>query len=126
MTTEYQVQVTGYAPTRTTAVVTVDNLVPGRRIGRAIAGFGTWFGAALVGALIPVAHLILAPVLLVASFVVLVQRLGVSALVLSAHGICPDCAAEQDLDMPRVFRLPADVTCRNCHRRLTLTVPPNS
>jgi len=113
--------VTGYAPKRTTAVVTVDNLVPGRRIGRAIAGFGIWFGCALIGALIPVLHLILVPVLLIGAFVVLVQRLSVSALVKRAHGTCPDCGAEQDLDVPRAFQLPVDVTCRGCQRRLTLT-----
>ena len=117
---------TGYAPTRTEAVMTVDNLVPGRRIGRAVGGFGIWFGAALLGALIPVAHFLLVPVLLIGAFVVLVQRLGVSALVKRAHGTCPDCGAEQDLDVPRAFHLPVDVTCRACQRRLTLTPQPGT
>ncbi|MFI5207737.1 MAG: hypothetical protein ACHQX4_06935 [Gemmatimonadales bacterium] len=98
----------------------VEPLAPGRRFGRAVAGFGLWFLAAIVAVFIPVAHLILVPLFLVAAFVTLIVRAGTAVLVRSASGICPDCGTEQQLEISGAWRLPKDVTCRNCHRRLTL------
>lgn len=110
----------GYGPKEAEATLVLDPLVPGRRIGRAVAGFGVCFGAALVSVLIPVAHFILVPGFLVAAFVVFVVRLGVTTLVVAAHGTCPDCAAEQDLDLLGPWKGFREVTCRSCHRPLQL------
>lgn len=116
--------VTGYAPEPTAATVRLDPLVPGRRVGRAVASFAVLFVIALVSVLIPVAHFLLVPGFLIAAFVSLIVRLGVTTLVLGARGTCPDCGVEQDFDLPKAWRLPQDVTCRGCQRRLTLTAAP--
>jgi hypothetical protein len=126
LVTDVQVQVRGYAAEPATAVVRLDPLVPGRRIGRAVTGFAALFAIALVSALIPVAHFLLVPGFLIAAFVTLAVRLGVTTLVLSAHGKCPDCGLEQDFDLAKSWRLPQDTACRGCHRRLTLTAEPTS
>ena len=112
--------ITGYQPVEADAVVEIESLAPGQRIGRAIGGFALWFLAAVAVAFIPVAHFLLVPLCLVGAFVTLVVRIGTTARVRSATGTCPDCGTEQCLDIHGAWRLPKDVTCRNCHRRLTL------
>jgi len=110
----------GYSPQEADAVVVLDPLVPGRRLGRAVAGFGICFGAAILAVLIPVAHFVLVPGLLAAAFVVFAVRLSVATLVVSAHGTCPDCGADQDLDLLGPWKGFREVTCRACHRPLQL------
>lgn len=126
MVTEITVRVTGYAPEPATAIVRLDPLVPGRRIGRAVASFGIFFALALVSVFIPVAHFLLVPGFLIAAFASLVVKLGVTTLVLGAHGACPDCGALQDFDLSGAWRLPQDIACRHCQRRLTLTAIPGT
>src|SRR5205823_5366802 len=70
-----------------------------------------------------VAHLVL-----VASFLAyggwqFFQRLGTVELATDAHGTCPDCGAEQALDLAARWRAPQPVTCRQCHRGLQLVLP---
>ncbi|MFI5279228.1 MAG: hypothetical protein ACHQU1_01935 [Gemmatimonadales bacterium] len=120
MVTRQALHLRGYGAPETVATVEVDSLAPGQRLGRAVAGFGLWFVGAIVAVFIPVAHFILVPLCLVAAFVTLIVRAGTSVLVRSASGTCPDCGTAQQLDVSGTWRLPKDVTCRNCHRRLTL------
>lgn len=121
MITEHRVHVTGYAPAPTEALVTVENIERSRRIRRAVAGFSLFFTLALLSVFIPVGHFILVPVFLISSVVTLTTRLAMTARVIRAHGSCPDCGREQDFDVQGSWRLPVDVTCRGCQRRLTMT-----
>ena len=120
MVTKQTLHLRGYSSSETDAVVEVEPLAPGSRVGRAIGGFFAWFGAAIVTAFIPVAHFLLVPICVLAAFVALIVRLGTEVRIHAAVGKCPDCGAEQQLDLHGSWRLPKDVTCRNCHRRLTL------
>ena len=111
----------GYHPDATEAVLEVDELSTGRRVGRALKGFAAWFAAAVVCVLIPVAHFVLVPGCLLGAFIVLVLRLRARSLVVSAHGTCPDCGAAQDLDVLGPWRGEArSLACRACHRGLEL------
>lgn len=111
----------GYAPTSTVAVVSVEHIPKPRRIRRAVTGFGLWFLGAMVSVLVPVGHFLLVPTCLITAFVVASRRLGMADVVVRCHGSCPDCGAEQDMDVPGTFKLPKDVTCRSCQRPLVLT-----
>jgi hypothetical protein len=111
----------GYHADGTDAELVLDELTAGRRIGRALRGFGGWLGAALVSVLIPIAHFVLVPTCLLGAFVVLATRLRVHALVVQARGVCPDCGAAQDLDVLGPWR--GDVrplACTACQRGLEL------
>lgn len=99
----------------------VDELSTGRRVGRALTGFGLWFGAAVVCVFVPVAHFVLVPGCLAGAVIVLVSRLRTRVLVVRAHGVCPDCGAEQDLDVLGPWRGDVrSIACRSCHRGLDL------
>jgi hypothetical protein len=121
VTTTLSCRLVGYHPDATEAVLEVDELSAGRRIGRALKGFGAWFAAAVVCVFIPIAHFVLVPGCLLGAFVVLVLRLRTRSLVVGAHGTCPDCGAEQDLDVLGPWRGEArSLACRACHRALEL------
>ncbi len=121
MTTERVCRLVGYHPDATEAVLEVDELSTGRRLGRAAKGFATWFGAAVVSVFIPIAHFVLVPACLIGAALVLVSRLRTRALVVRAHGRCPDCGAEQDLDVLGPGRgTVRAVSCRSCYRGLEL------
>ena len=99
----------------------VDELTAGRRVGRALTGFGTWLGVAVVCVFIPIAHFVLVPGSLIVAVAVLVSRLRTRAVVVSAHGTCPDCGAGQDLDVLGPWRGGVrSLACRACHRGLEL------
>jgi hypothetical protein len=111
----------GYHPQATDAVLEVDELTYGRRLGRALKGSGAWLGAAVVCVFIPIAHFVLVPSCLLGAIVVLVARLRTPTLVVRAHGVCPDCGAEQDLDVLGPWRGGVrSLACRACHRGLEL------
>ncbi len=48
----------------------------------------------------------------------LVRDLKTDQLVAQARGACPDCGAEQVLDLAGRWRGRAEVACRDCHRML--------
>ena len=121
MTTRRIGKLAGYHPVATDAVLEVEELGAGRRVTRALRGFGAWFLAALVCLFIPVAHFVLVPGCLIGAVSTLVLRLRAKALVVRARGVCPDCGAEQDLDVLGPWRgQPRALACRACHRGLEL------
>ncbi len=121
MTRTRTCRLAGYHPEPTEAALEVDELSAGRRLGRALRGFAAWLAAAVICVFIPIAHFVLVPACLVGAFVVLARRLRTRALVVSAHGRCPDCGVEQDLDVLGPWRGEArPLACRACHRGLEL------
>ncbi len=64
------------APTRD-ATATVVHQTPGQRLSRALGGLGIFWGLALIGLFIPVAHFLLVPAFFTAGIVMATQRLQV-------------------------------------------------
>lgn len=113
----------GYHGVPTPGTVTIRRFNRDERVRRALAGLGKWWGVALVSVLIPVAHFVLVPSFLAYGVWQGVQRLGTVELAIAARGTCPDCGAEQALDLAVRWRAPQPVTCRQCHRGLQLVLP---
>ena len=71
----------------------------------------------------PEAHFVLVPSFLAYGLWQFFQRLGTAELATDARGTCPDCGAEQALELAPRWRAPQPVTCRQCHRGLRLSLP---
>ena len=117
-----QVLLRGYHGPPTSGTVTIRQFNRDERVRRACAGLGKWWGVAVVSVLIPVAHFVLVPSFLAYGVWQFFQGLGTVELVTGARGTCPDCGAEQALDLAARWRAPQPVTCRQCHRGLQLVV----
>jgi hypothetical protein len=111
----------GFAVQPTRGTVTVISYDREARIRRAFKALGTWWGCALGSVFIPVAHFGLVPGFFIFGIIQFFQRLGTRELGMDAAGTCPDCGAEQELDLPPRWRAPQQVTCKQCQRGLTLT-----
>jgi hypothetical protein len=90
---------------------------------RALLGLAQWWAVALGCVLIPVAHFVLVPSFFLFGLYTFVQRFGTDQRVTAARGTCPDCGTEQDFDLGERWRVPQQISCRLCHRGLTLTLP---
>jgi len=113
----------GYNGKPTRGTVTIHAFDREQRVRRAFVGLGKWWGVALLCVFIPVAHFVLVPSFLAYGLWQFFQRLGTAELATDARGTCPDCGAEQLLDLAPRWRAPQPVTCRQCHRGLRLSVP---
>jgi hypothetical protein len=118
---EHRYQLSGYSDHKAEATIRIRSFDRPGRIKRAAAGLAMWWGAAVASVFIPVAHFFLVPGFLIFGLVMFVRRLKTTDLVVAAHGTCPDCGAEQDLDMLGPWDESRDVICRECHRPLHLT-----
>ena len=117
---------TGYNGRPTRGAVTIHEFDRAARMRRALAALGKWWAVALGCVFIPVAHFLLVPAFLAVGVWQFFQRLGTAELAADARGVCPDCGAEQALDLAARWRAPQPVTCRQCHRGLVLASPPES
>ncbi|MDH4042900.1 MAG: hypothetical protein OEY20_08685 [Gemmatimonadota bacterium] len=118
---ERRYRLTGYSDREGEALLQLRSFDSPARVKRAVAALAVWWGAAFLSLFIPVAHFLLVPGFLMFGLVTFVRRLKTSAVVVKARGICPDCGAEQDLDILGSWSESRDVTCRQCHRSLRLT-----
>ena len=116
-------RLSGYAPEPADAEVDIEKLSPARRARRALGGFAGMLGAAVLSVFIPIAHFVLVPSLFIGAFVMGALRFRHKSLVVKAHGRCPDCGAEQDLDILGPFPGRTDLFCRSCHRGIKLLPP---
>ncbi|HZI23219.1 MAG TPA: hypothetical protein VFD76_11895 [Gemmatimonadales bacterium] len=114
----------GYSGSPTAGTVSIRTFTREQRVRRALAGLGTWWGVAVLAVFIPVAHFVLVPSFLMYGVWQFFQRLGTVELASDARGTCPDCGAEQPLDLAPRWRAPQPVTCRHCRRGLQLVLPP--
>ena len=113
----------GYHGSPTSGSVTIHTFDREQRLRRAVAGLGKWWGVAVLCVFIPVAHFILVPSFLAYGAWQFFQRAGTVELATDARGTCPDCGAEQALELAPRWRVPQPVTCRHCHRGLRLSLP---
>ena len=114
----------GFAPTPGRGTVTVVAYDRRSRWRRAMRALGKWWGVALLTVFIPIAHFLLVPSFFFFGLFQFSQRLGAVEVPRDAHGRCPDCGADQPLELAARWRVPQLVTCRECHRGLRLTLPP--
>jgi hypothetical protein len=117
----HRYRLAGYSDRTGEATIRIRSFDRAGRVRRAVTGWLTWWGVAVVCVFIPVAHFFLVPGFLVVGLVTLVRRLRTSDVVVAAHGSCPDCGAEQDLDILGPWDPSRDVICRECHRPLRLS-----
>ena len=117
---ERRVEVTGYSG-RTAATVLVVSYDRAQRVRRALKGLGTWWGAALVSVLIPIAHFVLVPSFFLYGVYTFARRLTADQVAVAGRGTCPDCGREQPLDVTGRWSLPRTTSCRYCQRSLQLT-----
>lgn len=120
---EQSFMLTGFSPTSTRGAVTVISYDRQSRNRRALKALGTFWGCAIGSVFIPVAHFLLVPGFFVFGIIQFFQRLGTRELGVGAHGTCPDCGAEQTLELSPRWKVPQQVTCKHCQRGLTLTAP---
>jgi len=114
-------RLTGYSDQKTAATIRIRSFDRAGRMKRAAIGLVTWWGAAIASVFIPVAHFFLVPGFLLFGLFTAVRRLRTSDIVVAAHGACPDCGVDQDLDMLGPWDESRDVICRECHRPLRIT-----
>lgn len=117
---ERRVEMTGYSG-RTAATVRVVFYDHAQRVRRALIGLGTWWGAALLSVLIPIAHFVLVPSFVIYGVYTFVRRLTANQVAVAGRGTCPDCGREQPLDVTGRWSLPRTTSCRYCQRSLQLT-----
>lgn len=110
----------GYAPEPSSATAEIVRYATNERLRRAFGGLAVAWGIGVACAFIPIAHLILVPAAFVAGIVLFVARMKVSQRALHVHGTCPDCGTTQEFETHGQWRLPLDVVCASCHRRLVL------
>ncbi len=120
MSLSRQFQVRGYSGRTTEAIVELRELSPPERTRRAVTGLLAWWGAMVVCVFIPIAHFVLVPGCFIMGLVTLFRRMGQGTLIASARATCPDCGAEQALDMKGPFRGLGEIVCRACQRTLTV------
>ncbi len=116
-----QFQVRGYSGRTTEAIVELRELGPHERTRRAIMGLLAWWGAMVVCVFIPIAHFVLVPGCFIMGLVTFARRITHGTVIASARATCPDCGAEQALDMKGPFHGLTDIVCRKCQRSLTVT-----
>ncbi|MGH7605708.1 MAG: hypothetical protein ACREME_00085 [Gemmatimonadales bacterium] len=112
---------TGYGGQPTVATVTVRSFDRPARVRRAVKGLGACWAAALASVLIPVAHFVLVPSLLLYGAYTFWERLGTQAIATAAEGTCPDCGRAQQLETGGRWHVPRDIVCRYCQRSLHIS-----
>jgi hypothetical protein len=108
----------GSPPTQATATVLQQS--PGQRLARTAAGLGLFWGLALVGLFIPVAHFILVPTFVVAGIAMAVVRAREDKRLLKVRGVCPRCGVQQEFKVGGRFASQRSLDCPKCHTNLTL------
>jgi len=94
-----------------------------QRWRRALKGLGKWWAVALGSVFIPVAHFLLVPSFFLYGLLQFSSRLGTVELARDAEGTCPDCGTAQRLELSARWQAPQQVSCRHCHRGLTVQLP---
>ena len=91
------------------------------RVSRAARIFGILFGVGLVSVLVPVLHLILPPLFLIAGMIFATTTYMETAEILSGEVTCPNCHRVMAL-RPEAEEWPKSLRCEGCS--YTLTVEP--
>jgi hypothetical protein len=98
----------------------VAELTSSDRLKRAAVVFGAFVAVAVIAIPIPIVHFVLVPGGLLLAVALGAVRLGQGRIFRGAQGRCPFCGTEQQFPLFGRFRLPRQVHCISCHRRLML------
>lgn len=102
-------------------LVPVRHLGPWTRLWRAALGCLGGLAVAIAALPIPIIHLVLPPVALVAGVVLGIRRGMVRTLFGAARGPCPCCGQEQGLGLTGTpYGLPRELKCHACRQLLSL------
>ncbi len=112
----------GYPSQRATAVLIEQS--PGQRFTRALAGLGLFWGLALGGLFIPVAHFVLVPTFVTAGIVMAAKRAREDRRLVLVRGSCPRCGVAQEFRPGGRFTSGRSIGCPQCHGNLTLVTVP--
>jgi hypothetical protein len=112
----------GYPTQRAAAVIGEQS--PGQRFTRALGGLALFWGLALGGLFIPVAHFVLVPTFLTVGVIVAVKRAREDRRLLLVRGPCPRCGVEQAFKPGGRFVSGRSLGCPRCHGNLTLVADP--
>jgi hypothetical protein len=113
-------QLHGFGAPSSPARAEVAELTGKDRMKRAAVVFGAFIAVAIVALPIPIVHFVLVPGGLLLAVVLGALRLREGSIFRGADGRCPFCGTEQHFALTGRFRLPKDLHCINCKRRLVL------
>jgi hypothetical protein len=114
----------GYPARRATAVVMEQSV--GQRFVRALSGLALFWGLALGGLFIPVAHFVLVPTFVTAGIIVAVKRAREDRRLLLVRATCPRCGGEQEFRPGGRFVSDRSFGCPRCHGNVTLVADRDS
>lgn len=115
-----ELRVKGFGAPPGTAHAEVAELSLADRLKRAGVVFGAFVAVAVIALPIPIVHFMLVPGGLLLAFILGGIRLGQSKIFNGVEGRCPFCGTEQEFPVLGRFRLPREVHCGSCRRRLVL------
>lgn len=93
------------------------------RLRRSLAALGLGLGVALLMVPVPVVHFAAVPAALLAGALGAVEQLAMRERLMAVEGECPHCGAAGRYRLGvgvRRVRLPADVECPSCGRRVSV------
>jgi hypothetical protein len=119
-TRHIELRLYGFGAPPATARAEVAELAPAERAKRAAVVFGAFIAVAIIALPIPIVHFVLVPGGLLLAVVLGGLRLRERAVFRDVNGRCPFCGTEQHFPLFGRYRLPKDVHCSSCGRKLTL------
>jgi hypothetical protein len=120
ITRTLELRLHGFGAPAAPARAEIADLAPADRFKRAAVVFGAFVAVAIVALPIPIVHFMQVPGGLLLAFVLGGLRLREDAIFRDVSGSCPFCGTQQRFPLFGRFRLPKDVHCANCGRKLTL------
>jgi hypothetical protein len=110
----------GFGAPAAPARAEIADLALADRFKRAAVIFGAFVAVAIIALPIPIVHFMLVPGGLLLAVLLGGLRLRENAIFRDVSGGCPFCGTQQHFPLFGRFRLPKDVHCANCGRKLTL------
>ncbi|HXJ82454.1 MAG TPA: hypothetical protein VMS64_27685 [Candidatus Methylomirabilis sp.] len=118
--TERPASLTAFGYPARDAVAFIVEQGPAQRLFRAVAGLGLFWGLALGGLFIPVAHLILVPTFTAVGIIVAIKRAAEDRRLLRVRGACPRCGVVQEFAPGGRLVSGRSFDCPSCHGNVTL------
>jgi len=118
--TEVSASLTAFGYPSQPATAVIIEQTPAQRFARTLAGLGMFWGLALAGLFIPVAHFVLVPTFVTAGIIMAVKRAREDRRLVLLRGACPRCGADQEFKPGGRFASERSLDCPKCHGNLTL------